>query len=171
MKTKYILIRFLFAAMLGVFTNCAAQKDSSQTFTADIRHQFYFDKSISIGIGVDKPMNLVSEINANQKPILSSLHQNVIFTWFTENNSLKNLYTIRQDNYLSVGPVGLGIGAQHSFRNGLARTDLVFEAGLGYKIIFIVFSRNIPVYGKMNIDLKKNNFSIHLNIPIFEVKK
>lgn len=171
MKPKRLFNRFLFVAMLSAFTNCAAQKDSSHTYTVDIRHQFYFDKSFSIGFGVDKPMILVSGINANTKPISSSLHQNVIFTWFTENNSLKNLYTIRQDNYLTVGPVGIGIGAQHSFRSGLARTDFIFEAGLGYKILFIVFSRNIPIYGKDNIDFAKNNFTIHLNIPIFKTRK
>ncbi len=138
----------------------------SEPFGVALDYQFLSHRNFSIGIGY---MTYEKE-NGKKEGWRIDLE------FSPKNNSLvNNIYGVKLDGYLVYKKffnLGYGFGGMTDFSG--YKVNFIPEFGIGYKSLFIVYRRNIKLFGNELTQLNKDNLSIRFYIPLdrdwFKVK-
>jgi hypothetical protein len=127
-------------------------------------YQFWENQSYYLGIGESLKKTL------NCKFIdYYNIHGSLYYEKFIKDDSLKNDYTLTsriafEFKYFLVGAItrNFNLLQEQKFR-----IDIAPEVGIGYKYVWITYSRSLLIYQQENIPVSSNNFKVYLVIPFF----
>jgi hypothetical protein len=119
--------------------------------------QLWNDQSYLIGIGVNSKYNF---------------HISGYYEKYSKPSELKINYGLTSRVAYEFKFVSLGLYVRHLniFQEGKYRLDIAPEMGIGYKYLWITYSRNLLLYQGEKIPISNDNLKIIIYIPLFTFK-
>lgn len=151
-------------------SNCYSQDQKILKIHIEGGYQFRNDKMYFFGIGAKmvKPLKckLIDYYN---------IHVSFNYEKYLKSDMLKYHYALTsrvvyEFKYLLIGLSARNINWLNAITDGRFRVDLAPEFGIGYKYLWLTYSRDLLIYQKEKMPILPDNFRLIINIPLFDKK-
>jgi len=167
---KPVLFILLILSLIISIPNCYSQEQRRLKMYLEGGYQFRNDNSYFLGIGVKMKMPLKCKLINYY-----NIHTSVWYEKYLSPDILKNDYALSsrvayEFKFLLIGLSVRYINLAQVFSGNRYRIDLAPEFGIGYKYLWLTYSRDLLIYQKEKIPVSPDNFRVMINVPLFEIK-
>jgi len=159
---KILIIIFIITPVV----TCFSQHQKKLQFNLEGAYQFWEYQTIIGGIGLKVHHPLKNKVIDYYDFHVSTYYEAFLKPFDLKYNFSWSSGGDYQFKYFSVGFFGRafnGLNKEYAF-------EISPQIGIGYKYIWLIYSRSLTIYDKQHISMLINNIRLVVNIPVFTLK-